>query len=99
MRDDEQRERGIAVGSDGGEPSGAERARSERTIAVALGVTILAGVGLFFVYFLGGNAQLEGVLFFLALGGLGVAMASWAEHLLDSREVSEERHELSSGPG
>jgi ubiquinol-cytochrome c reductase iron-sulfur subunit len=73
------------------------RRRAERRAATALAVAILAGVGLFVVYFAGGQAQIEGVLFAVAFGGLGVALGLWANHLLDAREVVEERHELSSG--
>jgi ubiquinol-cytochrome c reductase iron-sulfur subunit len=76
----------------------ADQRKAERRTAVALAVAILAGIGLFVVYFAGGQTQVEGVLFFLALGGLGVALGIWANHLLDAREVVEERHELTSGP-
>jgi ubiquinol-cytochrome c reductase iron-sulfur subunit len=71
--------------------------KAERRVAIALVITALAGIGLFVVYFAGGQNQLEGILFALALGGLGVALGIWANHLLDAREVVEDRHELSSG--
>jgi len=71
--------------------------RAERRTAIALTVAILAGIGLFIVYFAGGQTQVEGILFALALGGFGVALGVWANHLLDAREVVEERHDLSSG--
>ena len=74
-----------------------DQRRAERRTAIALAVAILAGIGLFIVYFAGGQTQIEGVLFFIALGGFGVALGIWANHLLDAREVVEERHELSSG--
>jgi ubiquinol-cytochrome c reductase iron-sulfur subunit len=73
------------------------RRRPERAIAVAFTVAILAGLGLFVVYLAGGQTQLEGVLLAFALGGLGVGLAIWGERLLDAREVTEERHELTSG--
>jgi ubiquinol-cytochrome c reductase iron-sulfur subunit len=72
--------------------------KAERRAAIALAVAILAGIGLFVVYFAGGQTQLEGILFALAFGGFGVALGIWANHLLDAREVVEERHELTSGP-
>jgi ubiquinol-cytochrome c reductase iron-sulfur subunit len=71
--------------------------RAERRAAAAFLIAIAAGVGLFVVYFAGGQTQLEGVLFALALGGLGVGIVLWGNHLLDAREVVEERHELGSG--
>jgi ubiquinol-cytochrome c reductase iron-sulfur subunit len=74
-----------------------DRHKAERRTAIALAVAIVAGVGLFVVYFSGGQTQVEGVLFGIALGALGVALGIWANHLLDAREVVEERHELSSG--
>jgi ubiquinol-cytochrome c reductase iron-sulfur subunit len=74
-----------------------EQRKAERAVAVALAVATVSGVGLFVVYFAGGQTQIEGVLFALALGGLGVALAIWANRLLDAREVAEERHDLTSG--
>jgi ubiquinol-cytochrome c reductase iron-sulfur subunit len=79
------------------ELTGGQR-KAERRAAVALAVAIVAGIGLFVVYFTGGQTQIEGVLFAIAFGGLGIALGVWANHLLDAREVVEERHELSSGP-
>jgi ubiquinol-cytochrome c reductase iron-sulfur subunit len=77
--------------------SGSQR-RAERRAGIALAVAILAGIGLFVVYFSGGQTQIEGILFAVALGAFGVALGIWANHLLDAREVVEERHELTSGP-
>jgi ubiquinol-cytochrome c reductase iron-sulfur subunit len=76
----------------------ADQRRAERAAAVAFAVATVSGIGLFVVYFSGGQTQLEGLLFCLALGGLGVGFAVWANRLLDAREVVEERHELTSGP-
>jgi quinol---cytochrome c reductase iron-sulfur subunit len=75
-----------------------DQRKAERSAGIAFTVAILSGVGLFIVYFTGGQTQVEGVLFALALGALGVGIAIWANKLLDAREVVEERHELSSGP-
>jgi ubiquinol-cytochrome c reductase iron-sulfur subunit len=75
----------------------AEQRRAERIAAAGFAVAILAGIGLFVVYFTGGQTQLEGVLFFLAFGGLGVGVALWANRLLGARDAVEERHEFTSG--
>jgi ubiquinol-cytochrome c reductase iron-sulfur subunit len=74
-----------------------DQRKAERSAAVALVVTVVAGIGLFVVYFSGGQTQIEGILFAIAFGGLGVALGIWANRLLDAREVVEERHELTSG--
>ena len=75
-----------------------DQRKAGRSAGIAFAVTIIAGVGLFVVYFSGGQNQIEGILFALALGGLGVGVGIWANRLLDAREVVEERHELTSGP-
>jgi ubiquinol-cytochrome c reductase iron-sulfur subunit len=84
-------------GPSNAEVTGGQR-KAERRVGTALAVAIVAGIGLFVVYFAGGQTQVEGVLFAIAFGGLGVALGIWANHLLDAREVVEERHELTSGP-
>ncbi|HEV2893939.1 MAG TPA: hypothetical protein VG411_09310, partial [Actinomycetota bacterium] len=71
-----------------------DQRKAERRVGIALAVAIVAGVGLFVVYFSGGQTQVEGLLFGIALGALGIALGIWANHLLDAREVVEERHEL-----
>jgi ubiquinol-cytochrome c reductase iron-sulfur subunit len=75
----------------------ADQRRAERAAAVAFTVAILAGIGVFVVYFSGGQTQIEGVLFCLILGGLGVGVALWANRLLGAHDAVEERHELTSG--
>src|SRR5215203_7416655 len=75
-----------------------DQRKAERRAGIALAVAIVAGIGLFVVYFSGGQTQIEGILFAVALGAFGVALGLWANHLLDAREVVEERHELTSGP-
>ena len=71
---------------------------AERWIAVSLGVSILASIGLVVIYVLGGQPQVEGVLLGLALGGFGAALVAWAAALLQPATESEEVHRLASPP-
>jgi ubiquinol-cytochrome c reductase iron-sulfur subunit len=71
----------------------------ERLVLICFLVTTLAGIGLFFVYFTGGQTQLEGILWAAALGGLGIGIGLWGGKLLSAREAVEERHTLRSEPG
>jgi ubiquinol-cytochrome c reductase iron-sulfur subunit len=70
--------------------------RAERAIVAALGVSMLASLGLIVLYALGGGAQLEGILLALALGGVGAAIVIWAIALLAAPIEVEERHPLES---
>ncbi|HEY1330376.1 MAG TPA: Rieske 2Fe-2S domain-containing protein [Actinomycetota bacterium] len=67
-----------------------ERAAS-RLMAWILALSILAGVGLFVLYALGGQPQLEGALLFVALGGVGFALILWGKYLFRPEIVTEER--------
>ena len=69
---------------------------AEALVVVAFVVSILAGLGLGVLYWVGGQAQLEGVLLALSLGGIGVGMVAWAKRFLPEDEVAEERHPLES---
>jgi ubiquinol-cytochrome c reductase iron-sulfur subunit len=71
----------------------------ERLVLVCFLVATVAGIGLFFVYFAGGQTQLEGILWAAALGGLGIGIGLWGGKLLDARTAVEERHPLRSEPG
>lgn len=71
--------------------------RAERAITLALGVSILASVGLLVVYaFVGANPQIEGVLLALALGGVGLGIVVWAIGLLDAPVEEEPRYPFGS---
>jgi len=63
---------------------------------IAFGITILAGIGLLVVYAAGGQPQLEGLLWFYALGGLGVGIVTGANRYLPQEHSEEERHSLAS---
>jgi ubiquinol-cytochrome c reductase iron-sulfur subunit len=60
-------------------------------MAWILALSILAGVGLFVLYALGGQPQLEGALLFVALGGVGFALILWGKYLFRPEIVTEER--------
>ena len=70
-----------------------------RVIATAFVVSIVASVALVVVYVSGGDAQLEGVLLGLALGGLGLGISLWATDLMSGPDEVEERVPLSPSEG
>ena len=74
------------------------RQRVELVVAGLFGVTALAGVALLAVYILGGQTQIEGILLGVALGSLGLGVVMWAQELMDTPVVVEERHEATSTP-
>ncbi|MFN2506900.1 MAG: Rieske 2Fe-2S domain-containing protein [Acidimicrobiales bacterium] len=71
-------------------------AGEERPVAVALVISTVAALGLAAVYIGGGQAQAEGALLLVALGGIGIALALWAKRLLPEGEVTEDRGDLPS---
>ena len=70
--------------------------KPERLAFASFLVSTLASAGLVAVYWAGGDAQAEGVLLGLSLGGLGTGVVVWATRLMDSPEEMEEREELAS---
>jgi ubiquinol-cytochrome c reductase iron-sulfur subunit len=71
---------------------------AHRSIALALGVSIAASIGLGVVYALGGQVQLEGTLLFFALGGIAAAFIVWGGNLLPQGPYVQQRHPLTKGP-
>jgi ubiquinol-cytochrome c reductase iron-sulfur subunit len=65
-------------------------------VALALVCTILAGLGLAVVYWLGGQPQIEGALLAVALGGLGAALIFWERRLIPHEQVEQKREIASS---
>lgn len=53
-----------------------------RLATLAFITSTLASLGLALVYILGGQAQLEGVLLGVGLGGLAIGLIAWAQHLM-----------------
>jgi ubiquinol-cytochrome c reductase iron-sulfur subunit len=74
-----------------------DQQRAARIVAACFVVATLAGVALFFVYFAGGNTQLEGILFAVALGAFGIGIATWGATLLAVQDAVEDRHEFTTG--
>lgn len=67
--------------------------RHESPVAIALVASIVAALALFAVYAAGGQPQLEGILLFVALGGLGIALMWWARGLMSSiADETQARH-------
>ena len=75
-----------------------EERRAQRLVATCFGVSALAGFVLLAVYAAGGQTQLEAVLLFVSLGGLGAGIILWSQRLLPDDLVVEERHPLGSEP-
>lgn len=71
-------------------------ARAERLAAVSFLVATAAAIGLTIVYWQGGQAQLEGTLLAVVLGGIGVGIVLWAKHFMPSEDVTEERPPVAS---
>jgi ubiquinol-cytochrome c reductase iron-sulfur subunit len=67
---------------------------AERLVALAFLVTMASGLALLVLYVAGGQTQLEGILLFLCLGGLGSGLVIWAHRLLPNDLHVEARHPL-----
>jgi ubiquinol-cytochrome c reductase iron-sulfur subunit len=70
--------------------------RAARLAAICFLVAIVAAIGLFVVYVRGGQVQLEGLLLFIAFGGVGLGLGIWARRILGPRKVVEERATMRS---
>jgi quinol---cytochrome c reductase iron-sulfur subunit len=64
--------------------------RTERWVALLFVLATIAALALFVVYVRGGNTQAEGILLFVALGGVGGGMMIWAHELMP--RIRDERH-------
>ena len=70
--------------------------RPDRWVAGAFLISILAAVGLFVVYLQGGQTQLEGLLLFFTLGGIGAGLLLWAKKLMP--QIEDETQSRHHGP-
>lgn len=69
-------------------------ARAERAIGVSFVVATVAGLGLAATYWLGGQTQVEGVLLFTCLGGLGFGITTWGRSLMPQGPFEQRRESL-----
>ena len=67
-------------------------------IGLALVLSAAASVGLTIVYALGGQTQLEGLLLFVALGGIALGLVGWARRYLPHGPFEQEREEYLGQP-
>jgi ubiquinol-cytochrome c reductase iron-sulfur subunit len=80
-----------------GDPNpGIDADRSERIVAGAFGLAVLAALGLGVTYWNGGQTQIEGILLATAFGSIGVGIVVWAKAFMPDDEVTEERHSVAS---
>jgi len=70
--------------------------RTETGVGVSFIVATFAGLGLAVTYALGGQTQIEGVLLFFCLGGLGFGMTLWGKQLMPHGPFVQQRHSLIS---
>jgi ubiquinol-cytochrome c reductase iron-sulfur subunit len=71
---------------------------AERVVAATFGVAVLAGLALLGLYAAGGQTQLEAILLATALGGIGLGIVLWAQHLLPDDLTIVRRHSLGTTP-
>ncbi len=81
-----------------GRPPTPEEYRAQVIVGALFTVTMVAGFALLVVYLVGGDTQVQGILLTLAFGGLGAGIVVWAQRLLPTRVVIEDRHPLQPEP-
>ena len=74
-----------------------ERA-AERFVGLLFALSFLAGISLLFVYILGGQTQVEGVLLMICLGGIGLGIVIWAHRLMPTKSHIEPRGSVATTP-
>jgi ubiquinol-cytochrome c reductase iron-sulfur subunit len=98
------------VGATVGTGGGSERGRAagggpvprlrgaEVWIAVAFVAAVFGGFGLAACYAAGGQPQVEGVLLFVTLGGIGFGIAAWGKYLFPQGPYEQPREPMTSTP-
>jgi ubiquinol-cytochrome c reductase iron-sulfur subunit len=85
------------VESVGDAPGVGERRRGGELVpALCFSAGIVAGLALMVLYALGGQTQLEGILLFIALGGIGAGLVSWSKRFMTTAPETEPRPRLAS---
>ena len=74
-----------------------ERA-AEQFVGLLFVASFFAGIALLFVYILGGQTQVEGVLLMICLGGIGLGIVTWAHRLMPTRIHIEPRGSVATTP-
>ncbi len=70
--------------------------RTEKIVASCFAASLAASIGLFVVYAVGGQPQVEGTLLFFTLGGIGAGIVVWAKRYLPHGPFSEPRGQIAS---
>ena len=68
----------------------------ETFVALCFVASVLATVALAVTFVLGGQPQVEGVLLFVILGGIGMGMVAWGKYLVPQGPYVQERETLKS---
>ena len=76
------------------DPSSRNPRQAERAIAASFIVATVAGLGLAVAYALGGQTQVEGILLFFCLCGLGFGITLWGRNLMPQGPFEQERENL-----
>jgi ubiquinol-cytochrome c reductase iron-sulfur subunit len=77
-------------------PDRSRRQPSGASIGLAFGLSTLSSIGLFVVYALGGQPQIEGALIGVSLGGLAYGFVMWAKLFMPTGGSVQEREPLAS---
>ncbi len=68
----------------------------ETFVALSFVLSVLATLALGVTFVLGGQPQVEGVLLFVILGGIGMGMVAWGKYLVPQGPYVQERETLKS---
>ncbi|MDA8277380.1 MAG: Rieske 2Fe-2S domain-containing protein [Actinomycetota bacterium] len=69
---------------------------AEVFVGICFLLSVLATIGLAVTYWVGGQPQVEGILLFVTLGGIGIGMVAWGKYLVPQGPFVQEREVLKS---